>query len=143
MQLVIQYSTVYSMQFCMEMMQISIQNHVYIHSSTVFFFHHSYKSSRGESHFKPQYLQKYKLQNIYTDAYVQTNLRHSVHLLHVQSISDPQPERMESKFMNPLRPSTRLQEEVCDTGLFVCYLIILICIFCAAFVFSHSTKWDL
>jgi hypothetical protein len=46
--------------------------------------------------------------------------------------------------MNPHPPSAaRLQEEVCDTGLFVFYFIILVSIFCAPFVFSHSTWWDL
>jgi hypothetical protein len=74
---------------------------------------------------------------------VQTFLRHSVYLLHAQSISDPQSQGMESKFMNPHPPSARLQEEECDTGLFVYYFIILACIFCAPFVFSHSTWWDL
>jgi hypothetical protein len=74
---------------------------------------------------------------------VQIYLRHSVYLLHAQSISDPQSQRMENKFMNPLPPSARLQEEVCDTGLFVFYFIILACIFCAPFVFAHSAWWDL
>jgi hypothetical protein len=50
---------------------------------------------------------------------------------------------MEQKFMNPHSPSARLQEEVCDTGLFVFYFIVLVCIFCASIVFPHSTCWDL
>jgi len=45
--------------------------------------------------------------------------------------------------MNPHPISARLQEEVCDTGLFVFYFIIFVCILCAPFVFSHSTGWDL
>lgn len=62
---------------------------------------------------------------------MQTYLRHGVYLLHAQSISDPQSQRMEQKLMNPHPPSARPQEEVCDAGLFVSYLIILVCIFCA------------
>ena len=44
--------------------------------------------------------------------------------------------------MNALPPSARLQDEVFDTGVFVFYIIILVCIFCALIpVAAWSKAW--